>query len=269
MKFFMAKTAVIKRTALSVLAFALMLSAIPFEPVKAASSINKQSGKAYAEIIRRYMQAFETVKNDPKAVEIKEKSGGEYCFYYNGKWMDDVNYWFIFEVQYMYAMGSGHESPTYKIMDFNKDGVPEMFIGLSEGTIYDLYVFKNGKAVQLIQNMGSRTALCTPCKNKIIAEHSSGAFANLRTVFHKISDSGKLTDVMILSMDNDCYTKTKNGRIFTISKAEYNRIWQKYAKPVKMTFYEADSRAVETVRNGEFFYKGQKKFSVNFSKIYN
>lgn len=261
----------IKRNILSVLAFALMLTVIPFETVEAASSINKRAGKAYAEIIERYMQAFETVKNDPKAVEYETGSNAYYALY-NGKKMDDfVSFWFIDEVRLKYFNETytaqlRSRSLAYKITDFNKDGVPELFIGLGSSNgvrIFDLYTFKKGKAVRLKKDLNCRNAWYSLCKNNIIEEYfSSGAFTG-EAIFHKISKNGKLTNFIVLSwtQDTDYYTKARNGRTSIISEAEYERIYQKYSKPIKMTFYKADDKAVKSVKSGKFFYKNQKKFS--------
>lgn len=216
------------------------------------------------------MQAFETVKNDPKAVEVEyETTSDSYYALYNGKRMDSVvSFWFVDAVRYKYyyeMQKSDPESLAYKITDFNKDGVPELFVGYGDENgvrIYDLYTFKKGKAVRLNKDMKYRNAWYALRKNGIIQEKCSSGAATGETIFHKISKSGKLTNFIALTWDYQYHAKTKDGRTSSISEAEFNRIWQKYNKPTRTTFYKADSKAVKLVKTGKFLYKGQKNFNV-------
>ncbi len=212
-----------------------------------AADINQQAGQAYADIVQEYLNTFETVKNNPDYDW--EKS--------------PVNTEFIIASQY-----DVNQHTIYRIMDYNNDGIPELFIGLSGGTIYDVYTFDKGKAVQLMINIGYRAGTCILCKNGIIKDMWSGSAFENGVKFHKLQkNKNKLTTIMELTYDSSSATgdvictKKVNGRKAKISTKQYTRLYKKYDKPVSETFYKADSKAVTSIRQGSFTYPDQKKWT--------
>lgn len=226
-----------------ILSAILTFSVIPNMDVKAAS-IKEQAGKAYADIIQQYLTAEKLAKEQ-----------GADAYNYPG--LDDVDAQFINDVL---NSSSGNYKVTYSIVDYNNDGIPELFGN------YGIYTYHNGKAVQLA-SYGYRVR-CILCKNGII-EITSGGGGNDVANFYKLpKNKGKLKNICYLEYDVDYYTnratyytKTKN-KTKKISEEKYNKLYKKYYKPAKMTFYEADSKAVENMRNGIFYYPSQKKITV-------
>ena len=62
------------------------------------------------------------------------------------------------------------------------------------------------------------------------------------------------------------YYKIVNKKYKEISEEKYNKLLKKYRKPVKLTFYDADSKAVDNLRNGIVIkfplFFGSLKYSV-------
>lgn len=202
-----------------------------------AASINKRAGKAYAKIIQKYMDTYKIAQN--KAFEYD----ADYNYYYKGKSYSDINSEFIYAAYPPYGEG---EDVIYRIMDWNKDGTPDLFVGLSHGTIYDVYTFNKGKAVRLMKDIGYRTGTCILCEDGIIADFSSGSASAGQEIFHRISENKQLIDIVTLSSD----------------ETEYDQIHRQYYKPIRVKFYKADSKAVRKIKNGTFSYKNQKTYKI-------
>ena len=157
-------------------------------------------------------------------------------------------------------LGDTCDEVSYCIKDINNDGIPELFI--SE---FEICTYYNGKAVHLERDLGERTN-STLCKNGIV-EIWGHAAAYCERDFYKLpKNKGKFKEVCYLELgvgggDHpkvSYYTKVKN-KTKQISEEKYNKLYKKYHKPVKMTFYDADSKAVDNLRNGVVSYPGQKK----------
>lgn len=235
-----------KKLILLILSAVLIFSGIPCMDVEAAD-INKQAGKAYADIIQNYLEVFESIKNDPD----------------NADWGNsNINPEFGGASHY-----SWNEAAIYRIMDYNSDGIPELFIGLDSGTIYDVYTFYNGKAVQLMEDIGYRAGTCILCKNGIIKDMWSGSAFNSGVKFHKLKKN-KLSTVIELEYDSfsttkpTIYTKKVNGKTTNINQNQYKRLYKKYDKPIEVTFYKVNSKAIRNIRKGTFTYKNQKKWNL-------
>ena len=154
---------VTKKMGMMLLAFVMMCTCVMGDLTYAqAASVKKQAGKAYAEILNQYLQVNKEVKN-------------------NASWEDDdVSYP---NVNLEYLVECRHEDtiPVYRIFDYNGDGTPELFIGVKwdqkAATIYDVYTFHKGKAVQLMEGIGWRNGSCRFRKNGIIEDcFNQGAF---------------------------------------------------------------------------------------------
>ena len=120
-----------KRIISTFLTIILACTIFPYGNVKAASD-KKEAGEAYAVIIQKYLDAYEAMKDDNyDAID------------------EDVN------PEFMSGFYNKSDVPVYRIFDFNGDGSLELFIGVKQGstyvTIYDVYTFQNGKAVQLMK----------------------------------------------------------------------------------------------------------------------
>ncbi len=213
--------------------------------------VHTQAGKAYAKIIKRYLDAYELAQKDAYDFDKIEDDG--------------IN------LEFVSAARSSKEM-VYRVMDYNQDSTPELFLGLrmqeSSGFIYDVYTFDAGKAVQLMEGIGYRAGTCSFCKNNIINDSWSNSAAKGGVTFHKMpKDKKELIDFVVLIHDYESgagvFTKKVNGRVKTIDQAEYDRIYNKYDKPVKITFYKADQKAIKKMKNGKFAYSGQKKWRMN------
>ena len=229
--------------ALSVLIMAVMFVFATGTEVEAASKKQK-TGKAYAKIIKEYQKAYRYAKTGKDYTKL------------------DINYEFV-------ASG-GDGTPVYRIMDFNKDGNQELFVGLTSGeewaTIYDVYTFHDGKAVQLMQGIGYRSGTCCLRKKGIIESHSSGSAADTHYDFYKIPNKGnalKTVIALVINLrDKKPYSKIVNGKRTFISKKQHDKLYKKYSKKIKVTFYKVDSKAIKNVKKGKFNYKGQKSYRV-------
>lgn len=241
-----------------ILSAVLTFSVIPNMEVKAAS-IKEQAGKAYADIIQNYLDVFETIKNDPDNAD-----WGNTHKIINPEFRGTILYRDI-------------EAAIYRIMDFNNDGTPELFIGLKNSNtynIYDVYTFYNGKAVRLIEeDIGDRMGTCILCKNGIIEDNESGGAYDYDTRFHKLpKNKNKLKEVMKLASEGyydnkdaeykSKYSKTVNGKKSKISKKKCSELYKRYSKRIKVTFYKADRQAISSIREGVFNYPSQKKWKL-------
>lgn len=215
-----------------------------------AKDENQQAGKAYAKIIQNYLKAYRLAREDAYDFDKIEDDG--------------INLEFVSAARFSKEM-------VYRIMDYNQDGTPELFLGLrmqkSAGCVYDVYTFDAGKPVQLMEGIGYRGGTCSFCKNNIINDSWSGSAATGGVIFHKMpKDKKQLTDFIVLTHNFEdgvgIYTKKVNGRLKTIDQDEYDRIYQKYDKPVKVTFYQANQKAVKKIKKGKFTYAGQKSWSM-------
>lgn len=70
----------------------------------------------------------------------------------------------------------------------------------------------------------------------------------------------RLTDSMDFDSNITTYTKQVHGKKVKISREQFARLYKKYDKPIKVTFYKADGRAVSNMKKGVFTYPGQKKW---------
>lgn len=219
--------------------------------------------KSYAEIIQRYLKVYKDAYNNPNSFEEKNRGDGNYYFYSSGEWHDDINHWFIYETLLDATMNpySAPKNVYYRIMDFNKDGTPELFIG--QGIIYAAYTFSDGKAVYLTGD-GYRGGSCNLNKNGIITDSASSSAFEGRTTFHKISKSKKLIDIYMLGYQQDpdystiTYTLTKNGKSTKISEKRYSHLLNKFCDPIEVKFYKANKKAIENVKKGKYTYRGQR-----------
>lgn len=223
----------------------LIFSVFPNMNVEAANT-NKEAGKAYADIIQNYLTAAELGAD----AEVSDKINPEFLggLYYSSGTM-------------------------YRIMDYNNDGVPELFVGLKSsgfdsGTIYDVYTFYKGKAVQLMTDIGYRAGSCILCKNGIIKDIWADGATHSGVKFHKLpKNKNRLKTAIELEVLGDgygeaAYTKIVNGKTTKISEKQYIKLYQKYDRPIKTTFYKADSKAISNIRNGSFTYQNQKNWKI-------
>lgn len=230
----------------------LLISLMPTEYIEAAN--DKKVGKVYANIIENYLESYETAKN--------------------GSWeqVAGVN------DEFSLASSYSDNKVVYKITDYNHDRKPELFIGLYSrsgyGTIYDVYTFYKGKAVQLMTDIGYHAGTCQLCKNGIIKNISAGTAFYAKTIFHKLPKGGKkLKNIVALEWkrnydtDEETYIKNVNGESIKISKQKYEKLVRKYGRLIKTTFYKVDRKAIENIRKGNFKYKNQTKwkFKTNWS----
>lgn len=257
-----------KKIVTIILSLVLLCSITPCQNTEAASDINRQAGKAYAEIIKKHMEVNKIAREHPGAFTVDEKEDGHIGSYvnsdihYNGKLFEDINYIFVYGTDGGYDFSNKRVS--YKITDTNKDGVPELYIGLS-GWVYSAYTFRNGKAVKQIDWQGDRAGTGILCKNGIIKTESGISSAG-EADFYKITKNQTVKIVLSLNYDTQYsqpyYTQRQNGKTMKIDEAEYNRLYAKYDKPIKTTFYKADSKALKNIKQGKFSFKGQKSWKV-------
>lgn len=223
-----------------ILSAILTFSVISNMNVKAAD-IKRQAMNAYAHIVQQYLTA--------------EKLGEDA---FNNPELKDVNPKFI---------GMCGEA-SYCIKDINNDGIPELFIGE-----FDICTYHNGKVVHLHQGkdweLGERLHY-TLCKNGIIEVASGGGYYDYKFYYKPPKNKGKFKETCYLRYDVENITNrvsyytgnTEKDKEKKISEEKYNKLYKKYHKPVKMTFYDADSKAVDNLRNGVISYPGQKKIIV-------
>ena len=218
--------------------------------VPSTADKEKNVGNKYSAIIKKYLDAYDYVKK---------------------KQYDKIDS----SVNLEYAGGFYDKNcvPVYKIFDFNGDGTKELFVGIKNGkstvTIYDVYTFKNGKTIQLMKDIGYRGGYCSLRKDGIIADNWSGSAFSFGVIYHRLpKNKTKLTNVVELRYSVSGKTgkttckKIVNGKKTSISKAQAKKIEKKYSKKLSVTFYKLTGTAVNSVKQGEFIYSGQKKWKV-------
>lgn len=233
-----------------ILSAVFIFSAVPSMEAEAAD-INKRAGKVYADLLKDYLDANEIMKGDSPVYD-----------------------WENSRVNGEFALSCQNDTsiPAYRIIDYNDDGVPELFIGLYPSNfgsvwIYDAYTFYKGKAVRLVGDIGNHAGTCVLCKNGILKNVASGSVFRSDTKFQKLPpNKGKLSTALRLTDSTDydshitTYTKKEHGKKAKISREQFVRLYKKYDKPVKVTFYKADSKSISNIKKGDFTYPGQKKW---------
>ena len=223
--------------------------------ITAYASTKDDAIKAYAKIMNNYLSAYNE----------KKEGNNEYdCIEH------DINGEFYIAANYNRSIKSLNNRPVYRIVDYNKDGIPEMFIGLANEEhkdiiIYEFYTYKNNKPVRLMENLGYRSGTCILCKNGIIMDMTSGSAYLNGVTFHKMpKNNTSLKTVVQLDCDWEIpeIKKISNGKIAYISKKEYNKIFKKYSKPIKYKFYELTSKAINKAREAKTHYTNQKIYNL-------
>lgn len=164
------------------LTIVMTLCMLPCDGVTAAS-IKVKAGKEYSKIIQIYLNAYSLA------------SQGRYDDY------DRIDY-DVLNAEFIASAQFNTNGVIYRIMDYNKDGTSELFIGLnvSNGyySIYDVYTFKNREEVHLMEDIVYRAGKCIFCENRIIKEYWSGSTYNNGVVFHKMSPKKKIKDMLCI-----------------------------------------------------------------------
>lgn len=243
-------------------------SAIPSRTAE-AETVKVQAGKAYAKIVQLYREARQAIEDAAGDWERYDKI---YDYYEKkGVSMQCLRYCV------------GDNRLAYRIMDYNGDGSPELFIGSvyrspepfighvwesASVSIIDIYTFHKGKAVRLLE-IGERSNICALYKNGIIGALSSGGASCSITAFYKLPKQGGKLKPMLewevgLTDWNDAVSvvvkKTENGKKSQISQKQGAALIKKYEKPIKVTFYKLDKKAVANMKKGLFTYPNQKKW---------
>lgn len=243
-----------KKLLTAILALILMFSVIPGGNIEAASSINKQAGKVYADILERYIEVYKAKQNNYEYYSISKSSDDDLAVGYASEIGD-------FNIVSEFMMEAQTGGLIYRIMDWNKDGTPELFIANPKGKIYAAFTYNQGNAVYLMSSF--QTTNCVLCKDGIIGRWVEGG-AGGNVWIDKISKN-KLKHVVELGSYYEgkmFYTQTKNGKTTNISETKYTKLSKKYCKPLKVKFYKADNKAVKNIRNGKFAYSNQKSWKI-------
>ena len=238
---------------LSLFAAAVMLI-IPCRTIHAAQSTNKQAGKVYAKIIERYMEAQRALQNHYEYSDIEKESDNRMAAGYVNELGD-----FNLISEFMYEMKE--DTLLYRIMDFNKDGTPELFIADPNGKIHAAFTFGKGNAIYLFSSFHLHE--CVLNKNGIIERHVEGGSQG-NIWFDKLLPNKTLKRIMDLwayQEENPHYMYNKNGTDIEITKKKYKKFSKKYHNPLKLKFYQADAKATKNIKKGKFSYKNQKSWT--------
>lgn len=242
-----------KKLIATILILILIFSVIPAGNTEAAS-IKKQAGQAYADVLERYIEAYRAKKNNFEYYSISKSSDDDLVIGYT----NDIGDFNVISEFMMEAQSGGL---IYRIMDWNKDGTPELFIASPKGKIYAAFTYDGNDAVYLMSSF--QTTNCVLCKDGIIGRWVEGG-AGGNVWIDKISKN-KLKHVVELGSYYEgkmFYTQTKNGKTTNISEAKYTKLSKKYCKPLKVKSYKSDNKAVKNIRNGKFTYSSQKSWKI-------
>ena len=207
------------------------------------SILNQQMYKDYAELLEKYQSVYEQVKSSGVPEEIPE----------------DMNLEFYLAVSYQEAEFSG-----FHLYDLNADGIPELFIGMHSGEdaselfIYDVYTWKDGGSVRLMDDIGYRAGTCIICEGGIIKDLSSDSAVDSMEDYHRLPEYGaELEIVESISMHGNIET----GEIYfyhdrdgneenKISEEMYYEISGNYHEIEGIPFYESIPENIEAMRTG-------------------
>lgn len=240
-----------KKYILLILFAAVSILIIPYRKINAAQNTNKQAGKVYAKIITRYMEAQKALQNGYEYSDIEKESDNRIAARYVSEIGD-----FNLISEFMYEMKG--DVLLYRIMDFNKDGTPELFIADPNGKIYAAFTFDKRNAICLFS--GLKVHKCVLNKNGIIERHVEGGSQG-NIWFDKLLPNKTLRRIMDLwayQEEKPHYMYNKNGTDTEISETKYKKLSKKYHNPLKLKFYQADTKAIKNIKKGKFSYKNQK-----------
>ena len=214
-----------------------------------AADRNTVIGKEYAHILNKYYVAYEDARIGDDDFDMK--------FVNNNFYIDSQP-----------TVYEGQPDFCYRVMDYNDDGTPELFILLrydrDKGEIYDAFTYLNGKPKRIVaENIGYRAGTCSFCKNGIVESLYIGGYDYTRIKYQKYSSKkGAFSTFLVISDIHGTCLKKENGRTKEITRKQYNRIQKGLGKKRKIRFYLYSDTAGDNITNGIFLVEGQKAWDL-------
>lgn len=214
---------------------------------ESGAGVSPQMYVSYAQIVSRYQDALEDLKNNG----VPEQAP------------DGVNLEFLLSLSLSSAVLP--ETVGFQLYDLNTDGVPELFVGLNyeepneDLFIYDVYTWADGQEVQLMDDIGYRSGTCEICAGGIIKDEYSSSAADSGIDFHWLPAGGKaLETVERISAHGDIesgvmryYHDAEGNAANEISEDEYERIEDQYEEIDDLSSYPATEENRKLLEQGK------------------
>lgn len=209
--------------------------------------ISLQMYASYAQIVSRYQNALEDLKNNGMPEQTP----------------DGVNPEFLASLSLSSAVLP--ETVGFQLYDLNTDGIPELFVGMNYDEpnedlfVYDVYTWSDGQAMQLMDDIGYRAGTCEICEGGIIKDEYSSSAADSGIDFHRLPAGGKaLETVERISAHGDIesgvmryYRDAEGNAANEISEDEYDRIEDQYEEIDDLSSYPATEENRSLLEQGK------------------
>ena len=242
----------IKRITVMTLVLIILVSGINIDSYASGKKAQSRKAiKAYSKVLSNSIKTAKVIDSGKDVTKLPKNV--------SNLWMD--------QYRHLTLMHMGDVSPIYSIQDINKDGIPELFVGIkftsagtTKCTINAVYTYKK-KVIMLFEGTGDR-ACVDFYKNGILSTSHYGGAGMYGYTFYKLpKKSVKPKNIEQVEADWGKFTKSVNGgSMKSCTSEDFNAVVAKYdKKKISPKWYKLNKNAVTASKKGYASYKAYKK----------